>query len=71
MSETFKPGPQDIEIQEREQCFKGFYKVDRLRLRHRQFAGGADERDRKSRQLEKARRAAAVAAAGINHRAAA
>lgn len=40
MSETFKPGPQDIEIQEREQCFKGFYKVDRLRLRHRQFAGG-------------------------------
>ena len=40
MSETFKPGPQDIEIQKREQCFKGFYKVDRLHLRHRQFAGG-------------------------------
>ncbi|AGI26326.1 ADP-ribose pyrophosphatase NudF [Pseudomonas sp. ATCC 13867] len=40
MSDTFKPGPQDVEIQKREQCFKGFYKLDRLHLRHRQFAGG-------------------------------
>ncbi|MCP8465127.1 NUDIX domain-containing protein [Pseudomonas sp. ZM23] len=40
MSDTFKPGPQDVEIQKREQCFKGFYTLDRLHLRHRQFAGG-------------------------------
>ncbi|WP_339523256.1 NUDIX domain-containing protein [Pseudomonas sp. EA_35y_Pfl2_R111] len=30
----------DVEIIERESCFSGFYKLDRLRLRHRQFAGG-------------------------------
>ncbi len=36
MVNGFKPRPQDIEILERESCFKGFYKLDRLRLRHRQ-----------------------------------
>src|SRR3989338_7968649 len=30
----------DVEIIERESCFSCFYKLDRLRLRHRQFAGG-------------------------------
>lgn len=30
----------DVEVIEREPCFKGFYKLDRLRLRHRLFAGG-------------------------------
>ncbi len=30
----------DVEIIERETCFSGFYRLDRLQLRHRQFAGG-------------------------------
>ena len=30
----------DVEVIEREACFQGFYRLDRLRLRHRQFAGG-------------------------------
>ncbi len=30
----------DVEIVEREACFKGFYQLDRLHLRHRLFAGG-------------------------------
>lgn len=29
----------DIELIEREQCFRGFYSVDRLHLRHRLFSG--------------------------------
>jgi ADP-ribose pyrophosphatase len=33
-------GRDDVEIVEREPCFQGFYKLDRLHLRHRQFAGG-------------------------------
>jgi len=39
MSETFKPGPDDVEILRREQCFSGFYRLERLHLRHRQFSG--------------------------------
>jgi ADP-ribose pyrophosphatase len=39
MLNGFIPQAQDIEILERETCFKGFYKLDRLRLRHRQFSG--------------------------------
>ncbi len=31
---------EDVEVIEREPCYKGFYKLDRLRLRHRLFAGG-------------------------------
>lgn len=31
---------EDFQVIEREACFSGFYKLDRLRLRHRQFAGG-------------------------------
>ena len=30
----------DVEVLQRETCFKGFYRLDRLQLRHRQFAGG-------------------------------
>lgn len=30
----------DVEVQQRETCFQGFYRLDRLHLRHRQFAGG-------------------------------
>jgi ADP-ribose pyrophosphatase len=33
-------GKDDIDIIEREACFRGFYQLDRVRLRHRQFAGG-------------------------------
>lgn len=40
MAEIFKAGPGDVEILQREECFRGFYRIDRLRLRHRQFAGG-------------------------------
>ncbi len=29
----------DVEILEREACFRGFYRLDRLHLRHRQFSG--------------------------------
>ncbi|MGH8353817.1 MAG: NUDIX domain-containing protein [Pseudomonas sp.] len=30
----------DVEVVAREACFRGFYKLDRVHLRHRQFAGG-------------------------------
>lgn len=40
MSELFNPGPDAVEIIQRETCFQGFYKLDRLQLRHRLFAGG-------------------------------
>ena len=39
MSETFKPGPDDVQILRREQCFSGFYRLERVHLRHRQFSG--------------------------------
>jgi ADP-ribose pyrophosphatase len=39
MSEPFNPGPDAVEIVEREACFRGFYRLDRLHLRHRQFSG--------------------------------
>lgn len=38
MSDTFSQA--DVEVVEREECFRGFYKLDRLHLRHRMFAGG-------------------------------
>ncbi|MEW6309815.1 MAG: NUDIX domain-containing protein [Pseudomonadota bacterium] len=40
MTETFEPGPDDVQILRREQCFSGFYRLERLHLRHRLFAGG-------------------------------
>jgi ADP-ribose pyrophosphatase len=39
MTDTFKPGPDAVQILEREACFRGFYSLDRLRLRHLQFSG--------------------------------
>ena len=39
MSELFKADADSLEILQRETCFKGFYRLDRLRLRHRQFSG--------------------------------
>ena len=30
----------DVEVVEREACFRGFYQLDRVHLRHRLFAGG-------------------------------
>ncbi|EJO92068.1 NUDIX domain-containing protein [Ectopseudomonas hydrolytica] len=32
-------GNDDIEILSRENCFRGFYRLDRIKLRHRQFSG--------------------------------
>jgi len=40
MSETFKPDADAVDIIERETCFRGFYRLDRIKLRHRQYAGG-------------------------------
>lgn len=39
MQNRFKATAEDVEVLSREHCFKGFYRLDRLRLRHRQFAG--------------------------------
>ena len=39
MSETFKPDADAVRILARETCFRGFYRLDRLQLRHRQFSG--------------------------------
>jgi len=39
MSDTFKPGTDDVQILQREQCFSGFYRLERLQLRHRLFSG--------------------------------
>ncbi|MET1077514.1 MAG: NUDIX domain-containing protein [Pseudomonas sp.] len=47
MAESFSPvaqtldaGPKRVDVVERENCFRGFYKLDRLHLRHQLFAGG-------------------------------
>ncbi|RWU26440.1 ADP-ribose diphosphatase [Pseudomonas alkylphenolica] len=40
MSDTLNTVPKDVEIVERVNCFKGFYQLDRVRLRHELFAGG-------------------------------
>lgn len=37
---TEKMSREDVEVIERESCFRGFYRLDRVHLRHRQFAGG-------------------------------
>jgi len=39
MIDTFKPDADAVELVERENCFQGFYRLDRLHLRHRQFSG--------------------------------
>lgn len=40
MSDVLNAVPKDVEIVERLNCFQGFYKLDRVRLRHELFAGG-------------------------------
>ena len=35
--------PQLVEVQQRETAFQGYFRVDRYRLRHEQFAGGMGE----------------------------
>ncbi|WP_040063806.1 NUDIX domain-containing protein [Pseudomonas batumici] len=40
MTDTTKAGPTQVEVIQRENCFKGFYRLDRLHLRHELFAGG-------------------------------
>lgn len=39
MTAPFTPETDAVEIIERENCFRGFYRLDRIKLRHRQFAG--------------------------------
>ena len=40
MTDITKAKPSAVEIVKREECFKGFYKLDRVHLRHELFAGG-------------------------------
>ena len=40
MSDALNSVPKGFEIIERANCFQGFYKLDKLRLRHELFAGG-------------------------------
>ncbi|WP_017902045.1 NUDIX domain-containing protein [Pseudomonas asplenii] len=40
MTDISKSSPTNVEIIRRENCFKGFYRLDRLHLRHELFAGG-------------------------------
>ncbi|HBM64173.1 MAG TPA: ADP-ribose diphosphatase [Pseudomonas sp.] len=40
MSDALNAVPKGFEIIERANCFHGFYKLDKLRLRHELFAGG-------------------------------
>ena len=40
MSDTLNSVPKAIEIVKRANCFQGFYKLDKVHLRHELFAGG-------------------------------
>lgn len=40
MTDTLNSVPRAVEIIERATCFQGFYKLDKVRLRHELFAGG-------------------------------
>jgi len=40
MSDTLNSVPRAVEIVKRANCFKGFYKLDKVQLRHELFAGG-------------------------------
>lgn len=40
MSDTLNSVPKTVEIVEQANCFQGFYRLDRVRLRHELFAGG-------------------------------
>lgn len=39
MTERVLTGADDVVVEQREQCFKGFYQLDRVHLKHRLFAG--------------------------------
>ncbi|WP_407313145.1 NUDIX domain-containing protein [Pseudomonas sp. nanlin1] len=43
MTDSTTSKPTAVELIEREECFKGFYKVDRLHVRHELFAGGMSD----------------------------
>ncbi len=40
MTERAMTREDDVEIEQRERCFQGFYRLDRIHLKHRLFAGG-------------------------------
>jgi ADP-ribose pyrophosphatase len=40
MTDTIRSAPAAVEIIKRENCYQGFYKLDKLSLRHELFAGG-------------------------------
>ena len=40
MTDFANSTPSAVEIIRRENCFQGFYRLDRLQLRHELFAGG-------------------------------
>ena len=40
MNDITHAKPSAVEVVKREECFKGFYKLDRVHLRHELFAGG-------------------------------
>jgi len=40
MSNPLLSEPKNVEIIQREQCYKGFYRLDKVRLRHELFDGG-------------------------------
>ncbi|MFP3498630.1 ADP-ribose diphosphatase, partial [Pseudomonas sp. SIMBA_059] len=40
MSDTLNSVPKAVEIVKRANCFQGFYKLDKVHLRHELFAGG-------------------------------
>lgn len=39
MTERVMTGADDVVVEQREQCFKGFYQLDRVHLKHRLFVG--------------------------------
>lgn len=40
MTERVMTAANDVVIEQRERCFQGFYRLDRIHLKHRLFAGG-------------------------------
>ena len=40
MTDSTRTSPTKVEVIQRENCFKGFYRLDRLHLRHELFGGG-------------------------------
>ena len=40
MTDKASAVPSAVEIVQRDNCYKGFYRLDKVRLRHELFAGG-------------------------------